>query len=93
MNEKRDAFAKVIWRWLQEDGPSTAGELARRHTTPKLGLPRDVAGIRPRLTELAARGQVRATGEKRHGGRRGPRETVWAVVLPSESVLEDYGLR
>ena len=81
---KRDAFCRVIWAWLLEDGPSTARELAAKHpriderTGQVLG-PRSIEGIRPRLSELLEDGEIRVVG-KRGGGSRGPKESVFEAV-------------
>ena len=84
LRDKRDAFCRVLWSWLLEDGPSTASELAKKHPcTDRFGRvigPRNVDGIRPRLTELLQARQIRDTGVRRNGGTRGPKEKVFEAV-------------
>jgi hypothetical protein len=81
---KREAFCRVLWSWLLEDGPSTARELAAKHprTDERTGQvlgPRSIEGIRPRLSELLKDGEIRVVGH-RGGGLRGPKEAVFEAV-------------
>lgn len=94
MNEtKRAGYRRVIWQVLCDEGALTAREIQARLGGRSLG------GIRPRLTELGKAGEIRDTGERRGGGRRGPREKVWEIVhafnepaQPELSLAEEYGV-
>jgi predicted transcriptional regulator len=71
---KREGYRKMLWQLLCDEGPATARELQARLCG------RDIMGIRPRLSEMAQLGEIIDTGERRGGGRRGPREIVWRIV-------------
>lgn len=90
---KRAGYRKLLWQVLCDEGPATARELQARLSH------RGILGIRPRLTELLQRGEIADTGDRRGGGRRGPREKVWSIVdkervVPTaEQGVLDYVLR
>lgn len=67
LNARQEACFRAF-----EDGPGTADEIAAR-----MGL--SVLSVRPRVTELARDGKLRATGERRKN-ESGCSAKVWEAV-------------
>lgn len=65
-------YREMVLRGLRRRGPSTPEEMA-------LWLRVDLMSIRPRFSELSAKGLIRRTGQTRIS-RTGKRANVWEVV-------------